>query len=191
MSQRNRFFLAWMLINPIGFTLGSLNGATDSGFIPLVIPGIIGLILGDLVFGAMIGFSQYFVFYKTGFLPASLHWVVANSIGFALGARTGALLTFRITDDWVLAGIIFGVIMGGSIGHITAFTLYRHHSPGRLSVWIIFSVAAWVAGETIAFLSLFSLKTVPLVALAIAGTTGAGLIFLRSQQQREMEDRAG
>jgi len=190
MTQKERFFVEWMVLNPIGFTLGSLHGATDNGFVPSVITGYLGLILGDILFGGMVGFSQYIVFRRTDFLPASIQWIVANSIGFTLGARLGALLTFRITDDWILAGVIFGVFMGGSIGLATGLVIYKSITTKRLLIWIIISVAAWVMGETVAFASLFEIKTVPLVALAIAGTTGAGLIFLQSQQKQEVEDRA-
>ncbi len=190
MTQKERFFVEWMVLNPIGFTLGSLHGATDNGFVPSVITGYLGLILGDILFGGMVGFSQYIVFRRTDFLPASIQWIVANSIGFTLGARLGALLTFRITDDWMLAGVIFGVFMGGSIGLATGFVIYKSITTKRLLIWIIISVAAWVLGETIAFLSLFSLKTVPLVALAIAATTGAGLIFLKREAKSEMQNQA-
>ena len=44
-------------------------------------------------------------------------------------------------------------------------------------------MAAWVAGEWITFASLFTLETVPLVALAIAGITGLGLVYIQSQPQ--------
>lgn len=183
MTQRNRFYLEWMILNPVGFTLGSMHGATNNGFVPSVISGYTGLIIGDLIFGAMVGFAQHLVFRRTEFLPISIQWIAATSIGFTLGARIGALLTFRITQDWMLAGIIFGIFMGVSIGLITAFVLYKHFSLHRLFTWIVISVAAWVLGESIAFASLFSLKTVPLVALSIAGITGLGFGYLQSQPQ--------
>lgn len=179
MLQRNRFFLEWMLLNPVGFTLGSLYGATDHGIVPSVIPGFMGLILGDLVFGTMVGFAQYTVFRRTGFLPASIRWIIANSLGFTLGARAGALLTFRITDEWALAGIVFGVFMGGCIGLATAFALFRNITPKYLLNWLATCTLAWITGESIAFATSFSLLSVPLVALAIAGITGLGLIYLQ------------
>jgi len=186
MAPKNRFFLIWLLLNPTGFTLGNLFGATDYGLIPSLIPGLAGLILGDLVFGGIVGFVQYLVFRVTKYLPASSLWIIATSLGFTLGARTGSLLTYRITQDWTLAGIIFGVFMGGIIGLVTALTLYKQFSLNRILVWIITSVTAWVAGEWIAFASLFSLKTIPLVAVAIAGITGLGLIYIQSQPQVEI-----
>lgn len=183
MSLRNRFYLEWLILNPIGFALGSVHGATNTGFVPMVIPGLFGLVLGDLIFGAMFGFIQYLVFRRTGFLPASIWWIVASSIGFTFGARTGALLTFRITEEWVLAGVVFGVIMGGSLGLATALVLFRQFSPVQLLIWLGTSILAWTAGESIAFASHFTLITVPLVALAIAGITGLGLIYLQPRLQ--------
>jgi hypothetical protein len=185
MSQRNRFYLEWIIFNPIGFTLGSLHGATSSGLIPMLIPGLFGLVLGDLIFGAMFGFAQYLVFRRTGFLPASIWWIIANSVGFTLGARIGALLTFRFTEEWVLAGIIFGVFMGTSVGLATAFALFQKFIPGHFIIWLGTSILAWIAGESIAFASHFSLITVPLVALAIASLTGLGLIHLQPRLQAE------
>lgn len=183
MSIRNRFYLEWLLFNPIGFILGSLHGATNTGFVTKVIPGLFGLVLGDLIFGAMFGFAQYLVFRRTRFLPASIWWIVASSIGFTFGARMGALLTFRITEEWFLAGVIFGVIMGTSVGLATALVLFRQFSPVQLLIWLGTCILAWIAGESIAFAAHFSLITVPLVALAIAGITGLGLIYLQPRLQ--------
>lgn len=178
MASKHRFLLEWLALNVIGFTLGSLHGATSTGFVPMVIPGLFGLVLGDLIFGGMVGFAQYLVFQRTGFLPVSLWWVAANSLGFTLGARSGALLTFRLTQEWLLAGVVFGVIMGIFIGVATAIVLWGRFSPLRLLLWVGLCVLAWIAGESIAFASYFTLKTVPLVALAIAGITGLGLMYL-------------
>lgn len=179
MSPKNRFYLEWLVLNPIGFTLGSLHGATNGGFVTMVIPGMIGLVLGDLVFGAMFGFVQYLVFRRTGFLPASIWWIAASSIGFTVGARLGSFLTFRIVQDWMQAGVVFGVFMGTSVGLATTFVLFRKFSPSRVLIWLGTCILAWIAGESIAFVAHFSLRTVPLVALAIAGITGLGLIYLQ------------
>lgn len=178
MLSNYRFLLEWLVLNAIGFVLGSLHGATSTGFVPMMIPGIFGLILGDLLFGGMVGFAQYLAFQRTGFLPVSLWWVAANSLGFTLGARSGFLLTFHLTQEWVYAGVIFGVIMGTCIGLATAIVLFRRLFPLRLFFWVGFCVLAWIAGESIAFASYFTLKTIPLVALAIAGITGLGLMYL-------------
>ena len=103
----------------------------------------------------------------------------------ALGARIGALLTFRFTDEWSLAGIIFGVIMGTSVGLASAFALFQKFTPGHFFIWLGTSILAWIAGESIAFAANFSLITVPLVALAVAGITGLGLIHLQPRLQAE------
>lgn len=179
MNQTVRFFLYWLILNIIGFNLGSLHGSTNNGFIPLAIGGYPGLILGDLVFGALIGLAQYIAIRKTDFISVSLWWVAATSLGFTIGARMGSLLTFQITDDWVVAGIVFGVFMGGSIGLTTGFTLFISITPKPLLIWVSTTVTSWIAGESIAFASHFSHDTVPFVALPIACVTGWGLVCLR------------
>ncbi|GAB4458526.1 MAG: hypothetical protein Kow0070_12330 [Anaerolineales bacterium] len=184
-TPRSRFFLEWLALNFLGFVLGSLHGATTTGFVPMVIPGMAGLLLGDLIFGGMVGFSQYLVFARTRFLPATLGWILTHSLGFTLGARTGALLTFRITQNWTLAGVVFGVIMGTSIALLTAFALFKKVSPVQMIIWLMTCILAWVAGESIAFASNFSLFTVPLVALAIAAITALGLSLLQPRLQPE------
>jgi hypothetical protein len=179
MKQISRFYLYWLILNLIGFLIGSLHGATSNGFIPSVIDGYAGLILGDLVFGGIVGLAQYVVFRSTGFMPASFWWILTTSIGFTMGARMGSLFTFRITENVVIAGILFGFFMGGSIGLTTAFALFKSIASKELVSWMMTNLTAWIAGESIAFAFHFSFSSVPIVALAIAGITGLGLIFLR------------
>jgi hypothetical protein len=180
LTLRSRFFLEWLALNPIGFVLGSLHGATSTGFVPMAIPGMVGLVLGDLIFGGAVGFAQYLVFNRTRFLPATIGWILTHSLGFTLGARSGALFTFRITQDWNMAGVVFGVFMGASIALVTTFALFRKFSPVQLLIWLVTCILAWVAGESIAFASNFSPLTVPLVALVIAAISGTGILFMRS-----------
>jgi len=187
MTRNIQFYLLWTFINPIGFILGSLQGATSDGVIPTLIPGKAGLILGDLVFGMIVGFSQWLVLRKTKFPEMSAGWIFATSISFMIGARVGAALTFRITDNWQLAAIIFGFIMGGCIGFFTAFTLPGAFTPLRIVQWILISVISWVVGESIAFLTLFSQQHVLLVAFAIACIKGIGLIYLYPQNTSERQ----
>lgn len=186
LTSRSRFFIEWLVLNVIGFTLGSLHGATTDGFIPSIIPGMIGVILGDLVFGGMIGFVQYLALSRTPLLSVTSAWILATSLGFTLGARSGAFFTFRITQDWTLAGVVFGVFMGASVGLVTAFALFRKLPSARhILIWVGICILAWIIGESIAFAAHFSLRTVPLVALAIAVITGVGMLLLQSHLQTE------
>lgn len=176
-----RFLLYWLILNLTGFTLGSLHGATDHGFIPSVIPGYVGLIIGDLVFGGMVGFVQYYAFTLTKIISTPNWWILATSIGFTLGARIGSLLTFRVVDNWILAGVVFGIFMGISIGCTTGLVLQNLFSPRQILAWILLSIIAWAVGESIAFSTHFKLSTVPLVALAISSITGLGILKLSSR----------
>ena len=145
-----------------------------------LIPGDLGLVVGDLVYGALIGFFQWLVLRNHKGLTVSIWWVVLAGVGFTAGARFGALLTHRIVSEWFLAGIVFGCFMGGSVGLTTALGLGNSFSFFRFSVWLITSILGWVAGESLAFASNFSAAAVPWVAVAIGGITGLGLLWIRS-----------
>lgn len=178
--QNLTFYLKWVTTHLIGFMGGHYLGATSAGLIPAVLPGNMGLVIGDLIYGATIGFFQWLVLKNNKGLIVSIWWSALVGVGFMLGARVGALLTYRIVSEWFLAGIVFGCFMGGSIGLATALG-FRNTIPFfRLLVWVAISVFAWIAGESIAFASNFSQTTVPWVALAIGGITGVGVIWMRS-----------
>ena len=188
MTPNYHFYFYWFTLNLIGFSLGSLHGATSNGFIPSVIPGYAGLIIGDLVFGGMVGFAQYTAIKKTNFIPISNWWIPATSLGFTVGARIGSLLTFRFTDNWLIAGIIFGLFMGGSIGFGTSITMNKILSKKYQALWMAANIAGWVLGESISFEFHFSLKAVPLVTVAIAGISGLGLTYLRAITLQEAQN---
>lgn len=178
--QNLTFYLKWIITNVIGFMGGHYLGATGAGFIPGVLPGNTGLVIGDLIYGATIGFFQWLVLKNHKGLVVSIWWFALVGVGFMLGARVGALLTYRIVNEWILAGIVFGCFMGGSIGLATALGFRNTIPVVRLLIWTATSVFAWVVGESIAFASNFSHTTVPWVALAIGGITGVGVIWMRS-----------
>ncbi len=177
------FFIFWLLANVIGFILGSYLGATNDGFATKAIPGYLGLILGDLVFGASIGLAQYLAFWLAKYKPmkATIWWIVLTSIGFTLGARTGSLLTYRVLDfhDGLEPSLVFGVFMGGSIGLATYFSFNRVIQWKNLLWWVFVSIVAWVFGEGVAFEANFSQDAVLHVALTIGGITGLELVRLQ------------
>lgn len=180
----NRFgpYGLWLLANAAGFLAGSLLGATDGGYVPeqlLATWGRWGLIAGDLVFGACIGLAQWWALRRTAQRSLSLTWIPVTALGFVLGARLGPGVSFAIAADVTLIAIVFGVVMGGAQGVATWF-LVRDWHP-RAGLWIPFSIAAWVVGESIAFSLGFAHWGVPLVAVAIAAVTGAHLFGLRSR----------
>lgn len=179
MIKNGKFYLVWTLLNPIGFLIGSLLGASSNGLIPFLIPGMIGLLLGDLIFGATFGLTQWLVLRRVPSLAVSTLWIVASSVGFMLGARFGALLTHRLVNDWLPASVVFGVFMGGSIGLATILPLSRIIAWPRLIGWLAVSLPAWVLGEGIAFAADFAHAKVPLVGLTISSLTGLELLRLK------------
>lgn len=180
MIKNWKFFFSWIIVNPIGFMLGSLLGASNNGLIPILIPGLIGLMIGDLIFGAILGLTQWFVLRRTRALAVSNWWIIASSFGFMLGARLGNLLTHHLVNDWLPPSVIFGIFMGGSIGLATIWPLSQIIAWPRLFGWLAVSLPAWILGEGIAFASDFAHHTVPLIALIISGLTGLELLRLQA-----------
>lgn len=179
------FISFWVFANIIGFVLGSYFGATSAGLIPGLWPGIAGRILGDLIFGAVIGLFQWLAMRRyTGFRAPAV-WILLTSLGFTFGARAGSLLTYRIATEWLAPSLVFGVFMGGSTGGAVLPILWRQLSAGRMCVWLFVSVLAWIIGETIAFSTQFSQATVPHVAVAISIVTGMYLLWLTLRPQPE------
>ncbi len=173
------FLIAWVVLNLIGFTLGSYFGATSVGVIPDLVPGVGGILLGDLVFGLIIGLFQWLAlkfFFRRFTISAS--WVLLTSLGFTFGARAGSLLTYRIVNAWLTPAFVFGVIMGGSIGLATALVLRNKLTYAGLGIWFSASVLAWVLGESIAFSTDFAQATVPYVSLAISSVIGLCWLWL-------------
>ena len=166
-------------MNLIGFMLGSILGATNNGVIPKMVPGILGLLIGDLIFGATIGLAQWIALRQSSSLVVTNWWIIATSFGFMLGARSGALFTYHLVSEWLPPSVIFGVFMGSSIGLATVWPLSRIIAWPRVFGWIFISVPAWVLGEGIAFAADFSQTAVPLVALAISGMTGLEVLLLQ------------
>jgi hypothetical protein len=173
------FFLFWLAVNVGGFTVGSLLGATTGGLIPSIIPGLGGLILGDLIYGGLIGLAQSIVIKKFDLFRVPALWIIATAVGFMLGARFGAKFTYAlVTQIHLPPSIIFGAFMGGGVGFTTAGTFRHILSPVQLTIWLVINILAWMLGEGIAFYYLFSQIHVPLVALGVASITGIGLVLL-------------
>ena len=175
------FYSFWIAANAIGFVAGSRLGATNDGLAPTTFAGYPGLILGDLIFGASIGLSQWLVIRLTRFMKITPWWVLLTSVGFMLGARSGSLLTYRLEflHEWLEPSFIFGIFMGGSIGLATWFAFHRVIPWKRLPWWLFVSMLAWVFGESVAFDANFVQDTVPQVAVMISAITGLELLRLR------------
>ncbi len=171
--------LIWVLANMAGFLLGSLLGATDGGLIPALFGGTgdrVGLILGDLAFGASIGLAQWLAMRATYWRGLSPLWIALTAIGFMIGARIGPAVTFRVATVPAMLPIVFGIVMGTAQGIATWWLVRRRYL--RPQLWIAVVALAWIVGEAIAFNLDFSHWGVPLVGAAVAAVTGLYLLVL-------------
>ena len=109
------FLIKWLGANAVGFTIGSLLGASSGGWIPAQFAGPLttaGLILGDLVFGVCIGLAQWLVLRSSSWPGLSATWVILTALGFTVGARLGPVIAPRVSLDPNSLAIAFGIVMG-------------------------------------------------------------------------------
>lgn len=168
------FIAFWLIANILGLVVGSLLGATDGGLIPGV--------LGDLVFGATIGLAQWCAL--AWWLPAKrlrlAAWIPLTTAGFALGVRLGSRLAVGVSDDHMVIGLAFGVIVGTMVGLAQLTVLYWGWRLAfrRALLWLPISILAWIGGEGIAFAHYFALEGAPLVGVAIGLVKLVGLLLV-------------
>lgn len=178
---QRRFLVEWTISNIIGFMIGSLLGATNGGLVTAALGDtLLAKVVGDVLFSAAFGLAQVIIFWRH--FPESRGrlwwWVIASIIGFTVGVRMGARFAPQIAplEPWL--GLVFGLVVGSCLG-VVEWAAMRW--AGALKVeapigWIPASILAWMIGEMIAFSSDFNQGTVPLVAIAIAVTSGVALV---------------
>ena len=169
-------FARWLLANALGFVVGSLLGASNAGLIVAMLPRRPALILGDLVFGAAIGASQWLALRDSGGRTVPPRWILATSVGLAVGARAGT----RLAPELIAVvpaplSSVFGIFMGASIGLATAWVLRDRLRPVLAFGWVALNVLAWVLGEGIAFSRGFSQWSIGFVGLVVASVTWIGV----------------
>ena len=172
-------FARWLMANVVGFVVGSLLGASNDGLIVATLPRLPGLILGDLVFGAAIGASQWLALRDSRSRSVPPQWILATSVGFAVGARSGTRLAAGLLAVVpVPLSTAFGIFVGASVGLATAWVLRDRLRPVLAFAWVALNALAWVLGEGIAFSHGFSQWSMGLVSLAIASVTWLGFELL-------------
>lgn len=176
MTNKQFLYAAWVAANLVGFVAGSWLGATNDGLIPMAVPGYLGLVIGDLIFGSTFGLTQWLVLRRFWGVSVSALWIVAASFGFTFGARFGALLTYRLAGDWFPPSVVFGIFMGTSFGLATFLPLSQAFAWLNFFRWLAVSILAWVFGEGIAFAAGFAQIVVPVVGIVIGGITGFELV---------------
>jgi hypothetical protein len=182
LSQSRPFLTQWILFNMVGFTVGSLLGATDDSLTAALLGASLpARIVGDLVFGLCIGLAQFLVFRRH--FPQGqarlIGWIPVIMIGFTLGARLGARFAPGLSVDLITLAVVFGIFLGGSVGLVgwAGMRLLNVLQADQPAAWVPTCIAAWILAECVAFPLGLSQLAMPLVSLVIGVVTGAGLIL--------------
>jgi hypothetical protein len=132
-AASRRLWLLWVLVF-LAFPIGGWLANTIAGPTSSVVPAA----LAGLIVGAILGVGQWFLL--KGQIPVSLNWVLATSLGAALGMAIGiGLLGSEMSGSGLLwrAGIT-----GLTIG-VAQWLVLRPVLP-RSAVWVVVVVAGWV-----------------------------------------------
>jgi hypothetical protein len=129
-------FLIWAGLSLIGIPLGGYLGHTVAGAVDSVMPALIG---GALT-GAAIGLAQWLMLRRS--LGIGPEWIVATSVGLAVGLAIGAMAVGYETTTSQLA--IMGAISGAAVGIAQGLLLRDKFSLWH--VWMVAMPVLWALG---------------------------------------------
>jgi hypothetical protein len=164
-------YILWLFAHLLGFPLGEMIGGREG------VPGI----LGDLFYGLSFGLPQTLVLLSCRkILRSWLYlWPVVSALGFTLGVRVGAKISFLFSSETTELSIIFGIIVGTCVGLLQLPVILRFGRQGL--IWLPVSILAWISGEFLAFQTHFQAEAVPLVGMVIGTINGLALTWLVSK----------
>jgi hypothetical protein len=134
-----RFWLLWFIAFtgfPIGgllvkLLIGPINTLSSAAF-------------GGIISGAILGLVQWLVL--RGQFPLSIFWVIASSMGMALGLTVSTLLLGSDTDGSVLLwrALITGICVG--IAQALTFRSSLSVPVVQTAIWTVTVALAWTLG---------------------------------------------
>jgi hypothetical protein len=137
-------FFIWVGLCLLGIPLAGYLGWGVAGHVDSVMPALIG---GALA-GAGIGLAQWLFLRRS--LGVGPEWIVATSVGLALGLVVGAIVVGYETTTSQLA--IMGAIQGAFVGVAQGMVLLR----SKFSLWQIWMLAmpvffslSWVVTDVV------------------------------------------
>jgi hypothetical protein len=117
------FWLAWVLASIMGFGMGALLGMSVAYglFDRDVFDATIGITAG-IVMGATGSYVQWVVLREH--IARAGWWVLAGALGFAI--TLGTLGAIGISENYVMAGILFAAVFGIAGGSYNGWSLGAH-----------------------------------------------------------------
>ena len=189
MSKRVLWFVAWVVMNTIGFSLGEILGGR-TGLLK-VFSDWSGIhagwlwVVGCLPYGFSFGFFSGLVMQPvrrnntSPTLLQRLAWPMACAVGYTVGIGVGEKLTFAAAPSPALYGVTFGVFVGLFLGIAQAIALQGRCTSAWL--WVLGCVITWVIGEATAFALGFQFRNTPIVGAVIGAASGLAMLRLCSR----------
>lgn len=170
-SERG-LFLGW-LTTFLAFPLGGIASLSFVG----PVEGVVSAALAGALAGAFVGAGQWLALYRH--LGAPVDWILATTVGLALGATIGAILTDAGRELQDL--LVFGLVSGAAVG-VAQWPLLRQRLR-YAALWPPVVAAGWVLGWLAAEAAGVELDNGyvvfdPVGGLGFSAITGAMLLFM-------------
>lgn len=143
-------WLAWVTVGEtLGFLAPVITHLLASSFIPdFVLPLLVG---AGAIEGAVLGWAPSHVLRPRVPLLSGRRWIILTSLGAAVAWVIGMLPSafVAVWVQWpapmqILAGVLSGLVLLGSVGASQSLELRRHF--GEIVPWIVGNAAAWSVG---------------------------------------------
>lgn len=138
--------LRWALVHWLTWPLGLFLAA----FL-LQIAQFIGLLLAGAVVGAVVGAGQAYLLYAKH--EDWRRWILVSAVGGLIGSYPAYIFAFMALFSWWIAALLIGLAIGGGIGAMQAWALYR--SGQDYLAWLSMTVVAAAFGAWLAFAGSF------------------------------------
>jgi hypothetical protein len=201
-----RFWLWWVLVSTVGMTMGLFVGFLAGGITQIILfseLGVVGEVLNftliGAIFGAILGTNQRYVLRRSA--PQFGGWVLASTVGWAMGVAVGAALAL-VVDEAQIFAMVFA--MGGASVGIAQWLVLRRQ-VARAGWWVFANTVmggalGWAVDLVkVKFLEpaigleviglVFLLPVFGVVALVVYGAITGGVLFwlLRQSATKELD----
>ena len=115
----------WVIATTIGYILGGVGSIPATQSLSL---GLIGLIIGGIIWGGVLGSFQWLVL-RHKFAKSGL-WVLANIIGFSIWVP---LILTGISDGRILGEYLLTLFTGGITGVVLVWLVQQHSQDNPIT----------------------------------------------------------
>lgn len=117
------FWLQWVIVTGISWVVGAVFYHT----LDLNLPGGFGEVIGETIWGLLLGISQWLVLRQR--LDRASWWILVTAAGWLLSAGAGVVLKHELGQS--VGEVIYSIVLGFIPGVLQALLLRLHMARAR------------------------------------------------------------